>query len=99
MVAEAPLLGKHFYPVREYLTKTVDYAFNSLLQPDRFQVFVASFSIAEDQLSQWRGLFARIEWGQFSFPVGSTAAASWCRYAGLLCALCVQSRGKESALA
>jgi Protein of unknown function (DUF2971) len=55
VVADTPELGSRLFPAREYLGKAVDLAFNSALRSDRLQVFVASFSAAEDQLSQWRG--------------------------------------------
>jgi len=55
VAADVPEFGSNLFPVREYWKKAVDIAFGSTLRPDRTQVFVASFSVAEDQLSQWRG--------------------------------------------
>jgi hypothetical protein len=56
IVQETDEFGPNDLPVRENLQKAVDLAFNTgSLHPDRGQVFVASFSLAEDQLSQWRG--------------------------------------------
>jgi hypothetical protein len=56
VIAETGEYGANHFPAREYSRKAVDLAFDSgNLSPDRLQVFVASFSEAEDQLSQWRG--------------------------------------------
>lgn len=55
VVAESPELGTQL-PSKADLAKAVSIAFDTgLLRPGRQQVFVASFSAAEDQLSQWRG--------------------------------------------
>ncbi len=56
VVAETDEYGANFFPAKEYSKKAVDSAFSTgPLSADRLQVFVASFSEAEDQLSQWRG--------------------------------------------
>lgn len=55
IVADAPELGSNFFPLREQLAKAVDLAFGGQLHADHLQMFVASFSASEDQLSQWRG--------------------------------------------
>jgi len=56
VIKETPEIGVNDFPARDFLNKTVELAFNTgLLRPDRLRVFVASFSVAEDQLSQWRG--------------------------------------------
>lgn len=56
VVEETPEFVANKFPAREYLKKAVDLAFRTgPLQPGRLQVFVAAFSAAEDQLSQWRG--------------------------------------------
>jgi hypothetical protein len=54
IVAAAPELDANGFPNREFLQKAVTVALDS--GPlNRSQVFVASFSAAEDQLGQWRG--------------------------------------------
>jgi len=53
MVAAAPELDSNGFPKREFLQKAVALAFGGPLT--RMQVFVASFTAAEDQLGQWRG--------------------------------------------
>lgn len=56
VVAETNEYGANFFPARDYSKKAVDLAFSpGPLSADHLQVFVASFSEAEDQLSQWRG--------------------------------------------
>jgi hypothetical protein len=49
-------LGANNFPARETLRMVVKMAFETgPLHPSRLHIFVASFSAAEDQLSQWRG--------------------------------------------
>lgn len=56
VIAETNDYGSNFFPARDYSKKAVDLAFDTgNLSADRLQVFVSSFSEAEDQLSQWRG--------------------------------------------
>ncbi len=56
VIAETNEYGTNSFPARDYSKKAVDLAFDTgNLSADRLQVFVASFSEAEDQLSQWRG--------------------------------------------
>lgn len=56
VVEETDEYGTNFFPARDYSKKAVDLAFSAgPLSADQLQVFVASFSEAEDQLSQWRG--------------------------------------------
>jgi hypothetical protein len=56
VVQETPELGLNQYRDRYFLAKAVNSAFNTgPLHPNRLQIFVASFSAASDQLSQWRG--------------------------------------------
>jgi hypothetical protein len=56
VIAETDEYGTNSFPAREYSKTAVDMAFDTgNLSADRLQVFVASFSEAEDQLSQWRG--------------------------------------------
>lgn len=54
IVAAADELDANGFPNREFLAKAVASAFDSGPLADS-QVFVASFSAAEDQLGQWRG--------------------------------------------
>ncbi len=54
MVAATPELGADGFLNRAFLAMAVDLAFNSGPLANS-QVFVASFSAAEDQLGQWRG--------------------------------------------
>jgi hypothetical protein len=54
IVAEAPELDADGFLNREFLAKAVTLAFDSGPLAN-LQVFVASFSAAEDQLGQWRG--------------------------------------------
>jgi hypothetical protein len=53
MVAAAPELDSNGFPKRGFLQKAVAVAFGGPLTG--MQVFVASFTAAEDQLGQWRG--------------------------------------------
>jgi hypothetical protein len=56
VIAETDEYGTNAFPARDYSKRAVDLAFDSgNLSADHLQVFVASFSEAEDQLSQWRG--------------------------------------------
>jgi len=56
VVQETPKIDSNGVPIQEYLQKAINMAFNTgPLHPDRLQIFVASFSKSEDQLSQWRG--------------------------------------------
>jgi hypothetical protein len=56
VVQQIPETDENGLPAREFLQKAVNMAFNTgPLHPERLQIFVASFSAAEDQLSQWRG--------------------------------------------
>jgi hypothetical protein len=56
VIAETAEYGANFFPARDHSKKVVDLAFErGMLSASRIQVFVASFSEAEDQLSQWRG--------------------------------------------
>lgn len=56
VIAETNEYGPNSFPARYYSQKAVDLAFDAgPLSADRLQIFVASFSEAEDQLSQWRG--------------------------------------------
>jgi DUF2971 family protein len=56
VVQEVPETTSNGLPAKEYSQKAVDLAFSTgPLQPSRLQIFVACFSAAEDQLSQWRG--------------------------------------------
>ncbi|HWW16038.1 MAG TPA: DUF2971 domain-containing protein [Candidatus Dormibacteraeota bacterium] len=72
VVADTPELGSHLFPARVYLGKAVDLAFNTgQLDPNRLQVFVASFSAAEDQLSQWRGYSQGSSGVSLAFRLGS----------------------------
>jgi hypothetical protein len=56
VIAETNEYGANSFPAKDYSKKAVDLAFDAgPLSADQLQVFVASFSEAEDQLSQWRG--------------------------------------------
>jgi hypothetical protein len=56
LVEETPEFGDKGFPLRDNLRQAVQFAFDDgALHPDRTQFFVASFSAAEDRLSQWRG--------------------------------------------
>jgi hypothetical protein len=56
LIAESPELGENQFPFRESLQSAVDAAFGAdHLDPNRAQILVASFSVSEDDLSQWRG--------------------------------------------
>ncbi len=56
VIAEMDEFGANQFPARDHAQKAVDLAFEGgMLSAERIQVFVASFSEAEDQLSQWRG--------------------------------------------
>lgn len=58
LVEEAPTEVEQGIPYKELLRKIVQVAFDpntGVLHPNNLQFFVASFSEAEDQLSQWRG--------------------------------------------
>jgi hypothetical protein len=56
LVAETDEFAANLFPARNYSKKAFELAFESgPLSADRLQVFVASFSEAEDQLSQWCG--------------------------------------------
>lgn len=56
LVANAREYGPAFYPLRYNLNWVVDQIFGSdFLNPDSAQIFVASFTASEDDLSQWRG--------------------------------------------
>lgn len=54
IIAAAPELDANGFPNKEFLTKAVTLAFDGGALT-KSQVFVASFSAAEDQLGQWRG--------------------------------------------
>lgn len=55
LVAAMPEVGKFNFPLRENLNWLVTEIFKSeFLDPNNAQVFVASFSDSEDDLSQWR---------------------------------------------
>src|SRR6266404_3234533 len=55
IVDATPELDENGFPNRRFLAKAVAFAFDSILADAGLQVFVASFSAAEDQLGQWRG--------------------------------------------
>lgn len=55
VIADTPELGSNFFPAKAQMEKAVALAFGRHLDPSHQRVFVASFSAAEDQLSQWRG--------------------------------------------
>ena len=56
LVADSLEFGKNHFPLREHLRSVVDFAFKTdFLDPNQAQIFVASFSDSEDDLSQWRG--------------------------------------------
>ena len=55
LIAETPEVGPNSFPVKQFLEKATNLAFNTgRLHPGRLQVFVASFTAVEDSLSQWR---------------------------------------------
>jgi Protein of unknown function (DUF2971) len=56
LVEEEPEFVGSQFPARDTLRNSVNVAFNTgALHGDRHRIMVASFSQAEDQLSQWRG--------------------------------------------
>jgi hypothetical protein len=56
VLEDTPEVDSNNLPIKEFLGRAINLAFNTgLLQPGRLQVFVASFTAAEDDLSQWRG--------------------------------------------
>jgi hypothetical protein len=55
VIDETSEYGENRFPAREYSKKAVSLAFDQGLGGEKIQIFVASFSQAEDQLSQWRG--------------------------------------------
>ncbi len=71
VVAETPEFGSHFFPARIYLEQAVNLSFSTGLHPSRLQVFVASFSTAEDQLSQWRGYSQGSSGVSLAFQLGA----------------------------
>ena len=56
VIEKSPEFGDNDFPLREALTWLVSTLFESdFLKPDHAQIFVASFTDSEDDLSQWRG--------------------------------------------
>jgi hypothetical protein len=56
LVRETPELGDLYFPLRNTLEWALELIFGSdFLDPNSAQIFVASFSDSEDDLSQWRG--------------------------------------------
>jgi hypothetical protein len=55
IVSETPEFEPDRFPVRFILKQGINFALNGPLQLSQLQVFVASFTAMEDQLSQWRG--------------------------------------------
>ena len=56
LIENTPELGKFNFPLHKSLKFVVDTIWGSeFLNPDRAQIFVASFTDSEDDLSQWRG--------------------------------------------
>ena len=55
IVEESPVEETTGLRLREALRLLVEATFDIFFDPNKFQIFVASFSAAEDLLSQWRG--------------------------------------------
>jgi hypothetical protein len=72
VVADTPDFGPNLFPARDYLEMAIGAAFDTgLPHPNRLQVFVASFSAAEDQLSQWRGYSQGSSGVSLAFQLGT----------------------------